>query len=169
MVAAVPDLSQERGDNVPVIVVGVRSLTATGGFTNLLVAGATIKNITIKPTKYVQLKWMLVPKLTPETSLLHGYTANVEVHCPSESTKEVKLSYINFAKITKPLLKDGVLNGEFLLKIRVSFVEFEDGTSWREDPLSATAANFPVKKKGERRRTTKFPTVLYAARFSHPP
>lgn len=48
-VAAVPDLNQKEGDNVPVTIVGTRSLTASGRFANLLVAGVTIKNSTTNP------------------------------------------------------------------------------------------------------------------------
>ena len=135
-VAAVPDESPVDDINVPIIVVSTRSLSGNGKWKNLIVADVSLKNRTEKTVKRVGLKWMLTPFENSDSILYQGYTAIFETEVLGGKIKLLKIlkksPFINFHNIAKPLLKNGVLNEDFLIKIRVSYVEFDDGTSWSE-------------------------------------
>jgi hypothetical protein len=124
------DDSQIKDHTVPAIVISTHSLTAGGRIKNLIVTGVTIKNRTAKSINNVRLKWMLTPKDDRSSPVAQGQTANLEVEVQGGKTTSVKTPRINFAKIAKPLLKNGNLYGEYYLVIGIAAVEFEDGTIW---------------------------------------
>lgn len=138
-VAALPDKSQSENPGVPAFLTATRSLTASGRFSNLIVAGVTVKNRGNKATRNIRLKWFLVRANNPTLLVVTGQTATFRAEVGSGENIPVKTPRLNFAKLVKPLLKNGTLEGEFYLKIGVSFIEFEDGSQWEDagEPNSA--------------------------------
>lgn len=129
-VAILPDENQKNDANVPVYIIGTRSFTATGKFTNVLLADVLVKNTTAKAVKKIALKWILTDTKDSINFLSEESTEAFNAEVEGREANAVKTPHINFAKITKPLLKYGILNGEYFLRIGISFVEFEDGTNW---------------------------------------
>lgn len=48
-----------------------------------------------------------------------------------DERRVVKVPDAKIAKLIKPLIKDGAINGDFIITVSVDEVTFEDGTSWR--------------------------------------
>ncbi|HEX8846525.1 MAG TPA: hypothetical protein VF791_17895 [Pyrinomonadaceae bacterium] len=135
-VAAIPQKSHVHDPNIPVALISTRSLAGNGKWVNLVVSGATIKNKTSKTIKSLQLKWVLVRSDEVNNTLLQGTTKRFAVDVKGGKIELKKTPFINFGKIIKPLLKDGALNGDFLLIVSVSFVGFGDGSDWTEGTIS---------------------------------
>jgi hypothetical protein len=140
--AILPDKNQKETFNIPVYVVGTRSYTASGRFTNIILAAVMVKNRSSALVKKIALKWTLAETKDLTNSLLEGRTEAFNAEVGSEEIKVVKTPRINFAKITRPLLKNGTLDGNYYLSVGVSSVEFDDGTSWKEadtiNPISVS-------------------------------
>jgi hypothetical protein len=100
-VSALPERNQRDDFNVPVFVVGTRSLTAHGRFTNLIVAGVTLKNRTPKVVNSVRLGWSLATVTGPSVPVAEGKTELFKVEVESGGTNHVKIPRINFSKITE--------------------------------------------------------------------
>ncbi|HEX8136059.1 MAG TPA: hypothetical protein VF544_00570 [Pyrinomonadaceae bacterium] len=156
--AAAPDLTQLYNPESPVVLLSTRSLAGNGKWVNVAVAGVTIQNRTTKALKNIRLKWELRTIEEQYSVLLAGYTRDIETQVPAGRERRKKVPFINFGKIVKPLLKDGALDGEFLLAVSVGAVEFEDGTKWAEgQPLNSIklseefAANRSGKSKDKSR------------------
>lgn len=132
VVGAAPDLIQLENPESPVVLLSTRSLVGNGKWVNVAVAGVTIQNRTNRALKSIRLKWELRTIEEQYSVLLAGYTRDMETQVPAGRERRKKVPFINFGKIVKPLLKDGALNGEFLLAVSVGAVEFEDGTKWAE-------------------------------------
>lgn len=131
LATAIPDQAQRSDKSAPVIVIGISSLMASGRFTNLIVAGVTLLNAAHKPLESVELKWSLVDTDT-RGIIARGRTASFEVEIDARRARKVKCPYINFAKITQPLQKNGTLNGNYQLQIGVHAGRFSDGSSWED-------------------------------------
>jgi hypothetical protein len=141
--AALPDKSQRLDSAVPVIVRNTMSLTATGKFTNLIVAGVTVVNRSYKPVKDIRLKWALIA-IEDQSSVAEGYTVTFGINLGARSGRKVACPYINFAKVSKPLVKNGALEGEFHLQVSLGSVSFLDGSVWNDTDkpqLSHASAN----------------------------
>lgn len=46
---------------------------------------------------------------------------------------KVESPLIKFSQAVKYLIKNGTLDGDFVVQVRVYQVEFEDGSSWKDD------------------------------------
>ena len=128
---AIPDQSQRTENRSPVFVIDTVSLLASGRFTNLIVAGITLLNASHKPVETVALKWSLVDA-DSRAIVANGRAPSFRVDIDARRARKVKCPYINFAKISQPLVKNGELKGRFQLKIGVGSLTFGDGTSWDE-------------------------------------
>lgn len=131
-IAARGDLDQELVDDAPVVVDHVQSLLGNGKWMNLIVRAVGVRNKARQPLKEVRFKWVLSTEEAP--SVLQGYTPSFGVRTPSNGRQEVELPpIINFVKLSRPLIKNGSLDGDFLLSLRVSEVTFEDGSTWEDE------------------------------------
>jgi hypothetical protein len=129
--AFVPDKSQNR-TNTPVVVHATRTLMGNARWHNLKLTHVTLINYSSKKIVAASLRWITTSREKPEAMLHQGYTRLFEAQLESGETKTFECPIIDFAKKSGDLFRDGTLNGDFLLKIRVTDVQFEDGSSWRE-------------------------------------
>ena len=128
-VTAFPDQDQKTGNRSPVYVANTSSFMASGKLTNLIVAGVTLVNAAHKPVDSVELKWTLVSDVGPSI-VLEGRTQKFRVDIDSRRARKMKSPHINFAKIIRPLVKNGTLEGNFQIQIGIGAVSFADGSSW---------------------------------------
>jgi hypothetical protein len=131
MASAIPNHRQRTENRAPVVVIGTSSLMASGRFTNLIVAGVTLLNAAYQPVDSVALNWSLVDTDT-RTIVARGNTDTFRVDIDARRARKVKCPYINFGKISRPLLKNGTLGGNLQLQVGVHAVRFADGSSWED-------------------------------------
>jgi hypothetical protein len=131
-IAAHGDSSQRDVADAPVQVEHVQSLLGGGKWANLIVRKVGIKNTTRKSVRSVKLKWIISTEEAPV--VLDGYTTSFAVEVPTQGARDIELPpVINFLALSKPLVKDGKLDGDFLLSLRVSEVTFDDGSTWEDE------------------------------------
>jgi hypothetical protein len=135
-VAATADISQSDDANMPVVCSGVQSVLITGKVVNLVISKVKLENRSRRPVKEVKLEWLLTTSEDPQPVLLRGQTAFFNAFLPAFRKQKVDAPGINFAEIVKPLLKDGAIDGQFLIKLRVSEVRFVDNTAWKNGATS---------------------------------
>jgi hypothetical protein len=147
-VAAMPDSTQISDSSLPVVLFSTFSMAGEGRWVNLIVSRVTIQNRSAKPVKNIQLGWVLREMDNEGSQLLQGSTTSFEVQLPAASTTLRKVPFINFSKIAKPLLKDGELQGKYLLVVSVEMVEFEDGGMWKQEKgLAFTNASTTLRSR----------------------
>lgn len=130
-VAFIPDKVQTPA-NAPVKVHATQTLTGNEKWNDLKLINVELSNYSDKTVLGVAIRWIITPKSDRSYMLHQGYPGLFEAHLLPGETKTVEAPIIDFAKIATPLIKDGTLSGDFVVKIRVCNVEFEDGSSWRE-------------------------------------
>lgn len=129
----VPDSSRDSSSS-PVVVVGNSTLMGNAQLRNLQLTHVTLKNHSSKTVLGVQLKWFISTKAEPTKQLPPpGYTGLFEAKVLPGETKKVESPVIKFSRATKHLVKNGTLEGDFFVQVRVYQVEFEDGSSWNDD------------------------------------
>lgn len=131
-VAASADITQKEDASMPVVSSGVQSVLISGKAVNLVVRKVQLTNRTQKPVKEVKLQWLLATGKDQQTVVLQGDTSFFNAFLPARGKQKVDSPEINFAKIVKPLLKDGAIDGQFMIKVRVSEVRFADNTAWKD-------------------------------------
>jgi hypothetical protein len=147
----IPDLSR-NSTNSPVVVIGNSTLMGNERLRNLQLTHITLKNYSSKIVLAVQLKWFVTTKADPKTLLPPpGYTGYFEANVPSGDSETVECPLVKFSRATKYLVKNGTLDGDFFVQIKVYQVEFEDGTSWNDD--------WGGPKPGERGERWQGPTL----------
>lgn len=130
-VAARPDPAQLSDLNMPVILVSTQSMAGEDRWANVVVSKGAFENRSAKAVKNVQLRWDL--RSTDNSSeFLQGSTPMFEMQLFAGNTRLKKIPFVNFAKIARPLFKNGQLNGEYLLTLSVEAVRFEDGETWKQ-------------------------------------
>ena len=114
-------------DTRPVVVITVTATSTSG----LVVNEVGLKNLSSKVVAAVKLRWYLSEERTPDTILLQGQTPLIALSesLPVGKRYLLKFPVLSFAKIHKPLLTSGSLNGDFNVQIEVSEVLYEDGTT----------------------------------------
>ena len=153
LVGAIPNKTQRTKNRAPVFVVDTVSFMASGRITNLIVAGVTLLNAAHQPVKTVALKWSLIDA-DSQAIVAHGRTDSFRVDIDARRARKVKCPYVNFAKISQPLVKNGTLSGNFKLEIGVNSVRFADESSWDDQDAvqlnhSSTARDeLPVAQAG---------------------
>jgi hypothetical protein len=115
-------------ESLPIRVVSVTSEIKGG----LRVSKVGVENRSSQPLTEVRFVWYLSATETPEIILLQGKTQLLELPpgIQSNETREILFPVVSFAKVYKPLLKGGTLNGSYRIQIAVSEVRFDDGSSW---------------------------------------
>jgi hypothetical protein len=139
-VAAVPDLAQATDTTTPVVVSGLSSLIGYkqwGGF--LKVISVKLNNRSSDTVAAVRLGWSIVTaedrlamKPDWEAKLAEGATPLFEINVLRNREKKTDSPVINFMQEVRPLIKNGALNGDYFIKVRVVEALFADGLSWRE-------------------------------------
>lgn len=140
-----PDTHQSSDLLLPVVVAGAG---ATQGPTNrrgMKLGCGVLKNRSEKSVTAVSLRWTLVRNqdraailhngYTSDTVVLEGYTEPIALTIPRTGTRSTDFSIINFAAVTAPLTRDGILSGDYFLYVGVYEVRFDDGSVWKSGPL----------------------------------
>lgn len=146
LAAAIPNRSQRIQNHAPVFVLDTVSFLATGKITNLIVVGVTLLNAAHQPVETVALKWSLVNADT-DAVVAHGLTDSFGVDIDARRARKVKCPYLNFAKISQPLVKNGELAGNFRIEIGVDSARFEDGSTWNDQ--NAAQLNHSSSRRNE--------------------
>lgn len=129
----IPDLTRNSSTS-PVVVIGNATLMGNKQLRNLQLTDVTLKNHSSKRVLAVQLKWFVTTKGDPALTLPPpGYTGFFEANIPSGETQTVECPLVKFSQATKHLVKNGTLDGDFFVQVKVYQVEFDDGSSWNDD------------------------------------
>ncbi|MDQ1636853.1 MAG: hypothetical protein QOF62_192 [Pyrinomonadaceae bacterium] len=128
----IPDQSRNSSTS-PVVVVGTSALMGDRQMRNMQLTHVTLRNYSSKTVLGVQLKWFVTTredrfKVLPPP----GYTGLFEAYTAPGTSRKVESPLVRFSQAVKYLVKDGSLEGNFLLQVRVFEAEFEDGTSWND-------------------------------------
>jgi hypothetical protein len=132
----------------------VYSVTAD---TTATITRVVVWNRSSKPITAVKLSWYLSTEQAPESILQQGQTPLIELPSALLENHARKLDFpvVSLTKICKPLLKGGVLNGDFRIEVAVSEVRYEDGSTWvaqaskRAEPSFVKVANRRVSQTSE--------------------
>ena len=148
--AAVFDIdgSQTEDPNVPVVITGLRSYAGKGKWQrHLMLQSAILKNNTPNRVRAIKLGWIILTaedrnaRKNQEAALAKGYTPLLYVDWDKGQFTRLPSLYLDFVKEARPLIKAGMLNGTFFMRVRVSEVQFEDGSTWTEGELLARHKN----------------------------
>jgi hypothetical protein len=92
------------------------------------------------PVAAVRLNWYLSTQEDQNTTLLQGQTPMLYFPNVLAPNSKWRLEYnvVSFGQIHKPLLKNGVLNGNFHIMLAVSEVLYADGSSWSRSESKET-------------------------------
>jgi hypothetical protein len=131
-VAAATDIDQRTNNDAPVVIDSVRSLMARGKSVDLIVQRVALLNRTPKAVREIKLGWNLVTDEEQDAAVLQGNTPFFAASIFRMTKQNVEIPPIDFAKLVKPLLRRGAVDGNFLLKIRVNEVRFTDGSAWKD-------------------------------------
>lgn len=130
--------------SLPVILFSVTSDATRGAD----VTKIKVKNNATKSVTYVKVGWYLINEDDKEsTILLSGKTQPIEMpqRLPVGGIREIQQPIVSFASVHRPLLRGGVLTGNFRIDVLISDVVYEDGTTWtlgrapRMPPVEAAA------------------------------
>ena len=135
------DLQQTDDPNIPVAVVGVRSYAGKGDWgRQLMIDTVTIHNRSAKAVSAVKLGWVILNAevraagKNREAALVQGNAAVQNVAIKPQKMRKLPQLNIDFVKeAAKSLVKANTLDGDYFIKMRVSEVEFADGSVWQED------------------------------------
>lgn len=123
-------------DVTPIDVQGVTTSAARG----LSIERVSLLNRTSKQLKEVTLRWYLREK-SRNMQLLEGETEVIEIGLPAGKQQQISYPVVSFAKIYRPFLKNGVLEGEFRIEVVVARATFADGSQWKLGDLKFSKAN----------------------------
>lgn len=96
------------------------------------VIGVMLKNNSESLVSAVKLGWSFSTGQAVANSLKQGETPLI---APSGTLspgkyKELIFPIVNFAEVAAPFVRKGSLDGDYLIEVRVTEVQFEDGTIW---------------------------------------
>lgn len=103
------------------------------------VTKVTLENRTSQYVEQVKFRWQISEEEDPSTTLLQGTTPRVDVQLSPGVERTLEYTVVTFAKIYKPLLREGVLKGKYRMEIMVGEVVYLDGSIWEWEELSDTA------------------------------
>lgn len=131
--SVIPDLARNSTTS-PVVVTGTATLMGNAQWRNLQLTHVTLKNYSSKTVLGVQLKWFITTKMDPSKILPPpGYTGLFEAHLLPGDKDKFECPLVKFSQAIKYIIKNGTLEGDFLLHVRVFEAEFEDGSTWNDD------------------------------------
>lgn len=85
-----------------------------------------LKNLSEKTVIAVKLGWRLFYEESHETILMSGESPLLGVTLKIKERREVEFPLVSFAKISKSLLKNGRVDGNFKIDVAVTDILFED-------------------------------------------
>lgn len=139
------DQKQEEDPQIPVVVAGMGAIQGPANQRGMRLGCGLLKNRSKTAVSAVQLRWILIRTqdravvaqqgYTQNTVLQQGHTGVIELSIPQEGFRQTDFSIIGFADVTRPLLEDGILSGDYVLIVGVHEVRFEDGSVWKASPL----------------------------------
>lgn len=129
----IPDLSRNASSS-PVVITGTSALMGNTKWRNLQLTHVTLKNYSSKRVLGIQIKWFVTTR-NDQSKILPppGYTGLFEASLQPGGTQKVECPLVKFSQATKYLTRNGSLEGDFFLQVRVFQVEFADGSSWNDD------------------------------------
>ena len=136
-VSVVPDPHQKENALVPVIV--VRTTTSTNKGKDNALEQVILLNRSTKAVSEVKLSYVIHKIETPDAILYRGAQFEVKAKkgnekYPLQANKRwvYGIPYGRLARFLKPVVKDGSLSGDFVIRLGVTEVIFEDGTVWKD-------------------------------------
>ena len=144
------DQTQSPDPYVPVVVASLRSYAGKGHWgKQLMIESVRLKNRTDRTVSAVKLGWIILSKESRlagknlEAALVKGNTKLLHQEWTNNRPfKHVKTLFIDFVKESRPLIRSGALSGDLYLRLRVSEVRFDDGSTWRENDQLALRQKF---------------------------
>jgi len=132
------DTNQTNNASLPVVIGGVTMYMGKGNWLKyLMIESIVLVNRSGKPIKAFRLNWIIMTVedhsagKNRDAALLEGQTDLIDPGLTNLGgrTKPFDLEVV---KAAKPLARNGTLNGDFIMRIRLSEVQFQDGTAWTE-------------------------------------
>jgi hypothetical protein len=108
-----------------------------------MIESVVLKNRSVKAVKSFRIGWFIMKAADREAgknrdaALVQGYSDLIPA-VSAEHGGRTKPFYFEVLKAAKPLIKNGVLEGAYAFRIRISEVIFDDGSSWNESQALAT-------------------------------
>lgn len=102
-----------------------------------MIESVVLKNRSVKSIKSFKLGWIIIAendwkqKKNREAALLEGYTGDIYADGARHGGR-TRDFYFEAVKAAKPLIKSGLLHGNFWVRMRLSEVVFDDGSVWTE-------------------------------------
>jgi hypothetical protein len=131
------DNSQQYDPSVPVALTRGTSSLKEGDNSRLV--ELIVKNRTAKNISALKIRYYLTTDEDPKTILFPDSPLEIVSKRPDEKPtlpanqrRTFKVLNGKFSKLLKHLVKDGVLNGSFVITLKISEVLFEDGSMWKE-------------------------------------
>ena len=122
-----PALSRLGLKDAPLQITSVTGDVKRGG----TITAVRLKNNSGKAAAGVRFTWYLFRDQAPKEILRKGESPALGlVGLPAGGSKNVAYPIVSFGNIYEPLLKDGELNGDFVLEVAVSEITYEDGSKW---------------------------------------
>ncbi|MBV9209863.1 MAG: hypothetical protein JOZ52_04505 [Acidobacteria bacterium] len=122
----------------PVLVTSVTTDAKRG----VAVTKVGLENLTKSNVAAVKLTWRLSSEQAPDRALSQGQTPFItrDGGLPAGSSLVLRFPVVSFAKIYRPLMRNGTLDGEFRIDLSVSEILYEDGSKWANNDSSQTKA-----------------------------
>lgn len=136
-ITVIPDLKQRDDASAPVVVDSTTISTNKGkdsAFENVILSNRSDKTVSAVKLRYV------IYKMEPPETILYQ-SASFEIKAKKGTDKnpfKANKRWVfdipdgRLAKLIKPIVKDGVLDGGFAIRVSVDEVIFEDGTAWKD-------------------------------------
>lgn len=113
-VSAIFNASQVEDTSVPVAPVGVNSFIGKGKWRNLKLIGVMLDNRSTKVVQEIKLRWSITTREDEESVLAQGSMPYLEARIRPSEMREIETPVVNFAKELKSLIKEGILEGNYL-------------------------------------------------------
>ncbi len=146
-VAFLPDPQQYNDSSVPVEI--TRTTTVGGKGKDNGLEEVIIRNRTSKNVIAVKLRYFITTEENRTVSLYQGPVLDMayknidskkkdQLKIPPYRRRGFTVKDAKIGKVLKPLIKNGTLNGGFIIRLRINEVIFEDGSIWKEKITNIT-------------------------------
>ncbi len=135
------DKLQSNDPQVPVVVASAGAIQGPAARRGLRLGCGDIQNRSQQQVVAVRLRWILARAkdrlaisqdgYTHDNILIVGSTPPIELSIAKDAFRGTDFSVINFVEVTKSLVKDGVLSGDYVLVVGVEEAQFADGSVWK--------------------------------------
>jgi hypothetical protein len=90
-----------------------------------------LENLSAKTIAAIKFQWYLFREESPEKVATKGETPVIGVgEFQPKETREIEYPIVSFGKIYLPLVKNGKLEGKFIIEVAVSEILYDDGSKW---------------------------------------